>query len=406
MRKAIIGIWLLICLPFCLSAQYFDTPQLLFPYTSKAPEIISQAAVLVDAQTGALLYSKNPNQEIPPASLAKLMTLHLLMNEIDSGRASYNEIVPITVESWAQSQPAGSSLMFLEPGQIVTLREIMLGLAVSSGNDAAVAAALRLAPDMRHFAALMTAEARRMGLIKTRFVESSGISENNITTAMEFTFFCSQYIKMHPQSIKDFHSVTVFSYPMAVNIPEFSRRKPYTITQYNRNPLLNTFYGVDGLKTGYIGESGYNIALTARRNQTRFIAVLLGAPATPGGDHIRELDSIRLLSWAFENFKTVSPNIADIESPRLWKGKENSVEIKFADSPDFTSPMNRANTLLFETKIAEPLIAPLPAGFTVGEMIISDEYGELNHIPLVTVKSYEKGNIFKRIWHSILLLFE
>jgi D-alanyl-D-alanine carboxypeptidase (penicillin-binding protein 5/6) len=405
MRKTVFSLWLIICLPLCLFAQYFDTPQLLFPYTSKAPEIISQAAVLIDTQTGALLYSKNPNQEIPPASLTKLMTLHLLMNEIDEGRASYDKIVPITVESWAQSQPAGSSLMFLEPGQIVTLREIMLGLAVSSGNDAAVAAALCLAPNMRDFAALMTAEARRMGLKVTRFVESSGISENNMTTAIEFAYFCSQYITLHPQSIMDFHSVTVFSYPMAANIPVSSGKKTYTITQYNRNPLLNTFYGVDGLKTGYIDESGYNIALTARRNQTRFIAVLLGAPARPGGERIREADSIRLLSWAFDNFKTVRPNIGKIENPRLWKGKENSVEIKPASSPDFTSPMNRASTLLFETRIEEPLIAPLPADFTVGFMIVSDEYGELNRVPLVTVKSCEKGNIFKRIWHSILLLF-
>ena len=170
-------------------AQYFYTPQLLVPYVETAPVVNSHAAVLIDAATGALLYSKNPYEEISPASLTKLMTMHLVMKEIEEGRASYDEIIPVTEQSWALRQPPRSSLMFLAPGQIVTLREIMLGLAVSSGNDAAVAAALRLAPTMEDFAHLMTMEARRMGLFVTRFVESSGISEYNMTTAEEFALF-------------------------------------------------------------------------------------------------------------------------------------------------------------------------------------------------------------------------
>ncbi|MDR1868857.1 MAG: D-alanyl-D-alanine carboxypeptidase [Treponema sp.] len=407
MRKKIFCLfWFALFLPFCLFAQYFHTPWLLVPYTSNAPEIVSRSAVLIDVETGALLYSKAPDEEIPPASLAKLMTLHLLMKEIEAGRASYDEIIPVTVASWAQSQPPRSSLMFLAPGQIVTLREIMLGLAVPSGNDAAVAAALWLAPTMQDFANLMNAEARRMGLNVTRFVESSGYSEENMTTAEEYAYFCRQYLELHPQSTRDFHSVNVFAYPMANNIQENSRRNPRTIVQYNHNSLLRTFPGVDGLKTGYIDESGYNIALTAERDHTRFIAVILGAPARPGGDRIRAADSTRLLSWAFENFKTVRPVIGQIENARLWKGRENSVQLALAESADFTSAKARGETLFFETVILAPLVAPLPAGFHAGYLVISDEYGELNRVPLVTAAAYERGNIFKRIWHSILLLFK
>ncbi|MDR1869803.1 MAG: D-alanyl-D-alanine carboxypeptidase [Treponema sp.] len=407
MRKKIFCLfWFALFLPFCLFAQYFHTPSLLIPYVANAPEIVSRSAVLIDAETGALLYSKAPDEEIPPASLAKLMTLHLLMKEIEAGRASYDEIIPVTVASWAQSQPPRSSLMFLAPGQIVTLREIMLGLAVSSGNDAAVAAALRLAPSMENFAALMTAEARRMGLNVTRFVEASGISEDNMTTADEFAYFCYQYIKLHPQSLTDFHSVPVFSYPMADNVPKTFRDNPHTITQENRNSLLKTFPGVDGLKTGYIDEAGYNTALTASRNGTRFIAVILGAPAEPSGVRIRDADGECLLSWAFDNFKTVRPIVGQIESARLWKGREKTAELVLADSPDFTSPIDRAGTLDYRTVISSRLIAPLPEGFPVGYLAISDEYGELSRTPLVTVRAYEKGNIFKRIWHSIVLLFK
>ena len=387
-----------------LFAQFFTPSQLLFPIISYAPQIVSRAAVMIDAHTGTLLYSKNPDLEIPPASLTKLMTMHLVMNEIEAGKASLDEIVPLTVDSWAQMQPEGSSLMFLEPRHIVTLREIMLGLSISSGNDAAVAAALRISPTMEEFAALMTAEARRMGLTVTRFVESSGISEYNIITAEEFTHFCRQYIELHPQSLRDFHMVEVFAYPMPHNVPENLRRNLITYTQYNRISLLRTFPGTDGLKTGFIDESGYNIALTAKRDQTRIIAVLLGAPSERGGDRIRDADGERLLTWAFENFRTVRPVISPIKHPRLWKGKENTAVLKFTESPDFTSPVNRAETLSYETVIPEPLIAPLPAGHNAGFYIISDEQGELKRIPLITTVDYQRGNIFKRIWHSFLLL--
>ncbi len=406
LRRSSLFVCLFFSAVFSLPAQYFETPPLITPRLENAPEIISQAAVVIDAQTGTLLYSKNPNEPIPPASLTKLMTMHLLMKDIEAGRASYDEIIPVTVESWAQSQPPRSSLMFLAPGQIVTLREIMLGLSVSSGNDAAVAAALRLAPDMNEFASMMTAEAKRMGLTNTHFVESSGISEYNITTAADFAYFCFQYLKLHPQSLKDFHSAPVFAYPAPHNVAPAFRDNPHTIVQYNRNSLLKTFPGLDGLKTGYIDEAGYNIALTADKNGTRFIAVILGAPAQPGGDSIRDKDGTNLLTWAFENFKTVRPVIDKIENARLWKGKENEAELLLLEPADFTSPINRAGQVWAEVQIPAPLIAPLPAGFHAGDIVFYDEYGELHRTPLVTARSYEKGNIFKRLWHSIVLLFK
>ncbi|MCL1960084.1 MAG: D-alanyl-D-alanine carboxypeptidase [Spirochaetes bacterium] len=388
-------------IPYFLSAQYFSTPPLLVPYTANAPEILSKAAVLIDAHTGVLLYSKNPYEEIPPASLTKLMTMHIAMSEIDAGRASWDEIVPVTVQSWARSQPPRSSLMFLAPGQIVTLRELMLGMAIPSGNDAAVAVALRFAPTVEVFASNMTSEARRMGLNVTRFTEASGISEYNMTTAEEFAFFCRQYVRLHPQALIEFHSVKEFSYPMAANVSQAFRNNPQTITQENRNNLLKTFPGVDGLKTGYIDESGYNIALTAERNQTRFILITMGADNSRN----RDIDGMHLLSWAFDNFKTIRPETGDIERPRLWKGRADYVELKLAGAPDFTSPFDRANTLVIEYLIQEPLIAPLKQDAATGYLVISDEYGELNRVPLLTAREYEKGNIFKRIWHSILLLF-
>ncbi|MCL2271715.1 MAG: D-alanyl-D-alanine carboxypeptidase [Treponema sp.] len=401
MNKLLLIILIHICIQFNLDAQYFITPQLLLSRAQTAPEINSKAAVLIDAVTGALLYSKNPDEEIPPASLTKLMTMHLLFKEIEEGGASYDEIIPVTIESWAQSQPPRSSLMFLAPGQIVTLREIMLGLAISSGNDAAVAAALRLSPSMEAFAQLMTNEARAMGLKVTRFVEASGVSEFNMTTAEEYAWFCRQYIKLHPQSMKEFHSVQEFSYPKEHNVAPAYRNNPRTIQQFNFNSLLRTFPGVDGLKTGYIDESGYNIALTAVRDFTRFILITLGAEST----RRREADGNLLLAWAFENFKTVYPVIGEIRKERLWKGLEDEIELFLEGEIEFTSPIDRGNNLNYEIIIPQVLIAPLPEKHEAGFLIISDEYGELKQMPLLTARSYERGNFFKRLWHSIVLFF-
>jgi len=378
---------------------------------NSGPEITSHAAVLLDAETGAILYAKNPHDEIPPASLTKLMTMHLVQKEVNAGKASLDEIVPITNESWALRQPPRSSLMFLAPGQTVTLREIMLGLAIPSGNDAAIAAALRIAPSVSDFAAMMTQEARRLGMAKTRFVEPSGISENNMTTAVEFALFCREYLRQHPRSLADFHSVREFAYPKAENVAEAFRDDPKTIVQENRNSLLHTFPGVDGFKTGYIDEAGYNIALTAQRGGTRFIAVILGAPARPNGARIRDRDGEHLLTWAFDNFKTVRPPAPQIEPIRLWKGKDKWVELRIMTPADFsnplafTAPVGRASSLRFTAEINQPLIAPLPAFHPVGALVISDAEGELHRVTLLTAREYRQGNIFKRMWHSIQLAF-
>ncbi|MDR0602355.1 MAG: D-alanyl-D-alanine carboxypeptidase [Treponema sp.] len=368
------------------------------------PEIVSRAASLIDAETGTILYEKNPDDEIPPASLTKLMTMHIVFREIAAGRASLDETVPLSPESWAGNQPPGSSLMFLAPGQTVSLREILLGLAVSSGNDAAVAAALRFCPAVRDFAGIMNTEARRMGLAKTRFTEPSGISENNITTAGEFAVFCREYIRQHPESLSAYHSVPRFAYPLPSNVAAAYLNSPGTIVQRNRNTLLGNFPGVDGLKTGYIDESGYNIALTAEREGTRFIAVLLGAPSGPGGEAARDNDGRKLLSWAFEHFRTIRPSVKPFPA-RLWKGKSDWAYLVPAAALPFTAPAGRGDSLGYTAEITDPLIAPLPAGHPAGILVISDGRGELRRVPLVTREAYERGGFFKRTGDGVRMFF-
>ena len=368
-------------------------------------ELYSQSAVVMDAATGTIVYYKNPDDEIPPASLTKLMTMHLVFKEIAGGKASLDEIITPPRESWAVNQLPGSSLMYLAQGQTLSLRELMLGMAIVSGNDAAAAAALRLAPTVDDFIRLMNTEAAAMGLNITRFVDASGYSEENMTTARELAELCRIYLQAHPESLGDFHSVREFTYPRAENVPPERQGNPGTRLRRNNNNLLGRVEGVDGLKTGYIPESGYNIALTAERNGTRFIAVILGAPSEWGGDRKRDEDGEKLLEWAFERYKTIRPDIGALQSARIWKGKDNYLNFVPEESLDFTALTERGGQLSWETELEEPLVAPIYAGQRVGSLVFYDNLGELRRVTLVSAQNAERGGFFKRLFDSIRLFF-
>ena len=369
------------------------------------PVVNSRAAAVMDAATGTLLYFKNPDEEIPPASLTKLMTIYMALSEVRKGNISLDKEINPPRESWAINQPPRSSLMFLNDGQRATLNDLLLGLAVSSGNDAAVAVALLFAPTVKDFTDLMNREAAALGLYRTHFDEPSGISEFNMTTARDFIQFCRIYIQTFPEALQDYHSVPEFAYPKVENVAPIFRNRPGTIVQRNSNRLLDTLEGVDGLKTGYIDEAGYNIALTALRGETRFIAVILGAPVR-GGEQIRNDDGRNLINWAFQNYKTVRPAAPELERPRVWKSKTNNVSIAFNEPPEFTALANRADPLYWRTEIIDPLIAPLAAGSQIGDLVFYDNDGELRRIPLLTTEEIEKGGFFKRLFDSIRLFFQ
>jgi D-alanyl-D-alanine carboxypeptidase (penicillin-binding protein 5/6) len=331
--------------------------------------------------------------------------MHLLLEDAASGRFTLDDTVGLPPPSWARNQPPRSSLMFLDEGQTVTLREILLGLAVPSGNDAAVAAALYAGSSVEAFVRRMNREAAALGLVKTRFVEPSGISEYNITTASEFARFCRFYLSRHPEAPREYHSVRQFAYPRASNVTGPLKSRPGTIVQPNRNALLDLFPGVDGLKTGYIDEAGYNIALSAERDGTRFVAVLLGAPPESRGESIRTADSLALLEWGYANFKTLRPELPGLEPVRVWKARVKTAVPVPGAAPERTIPRSRGETLRFETLIREPVTAPLPAGSAIGDLVLLDGQGELYRIPLTLQDTLEEGGLFRRLWDSIRLFF-
>ncbi|MDR0447685.1 MAG: D-alanyl-D-alanine carboxypeptidase [Treponema sp.] len=367
---------------------------------TEAPPVISaRSAVVMDAETGTILFSHNPAQVIAPASLTKLMTSYLCLRAIQTRKVSADDVVKLPPETWAENQPPRSSLMFLGRNQTVTLGELLLGMAVSSGNDAAVASALHIAPGLEAFIAMMNAEAGRLLLASTRFVEPAGVSPENTTSAIDLARFCRVYVNEHPDSLALLHSRPSLAYPLVANT---GNELPRTILQYNRNTLLSRFSGMDGLKTGYIPESGYNIALTAIREENRFIVILLGSP----NEDSRDRDGLALLEWVFSNYKTLRPNAIPIPALRIWGGKERYADLIPAEDLVFTVSSSRAGVLQMDTELFSYLKAPLAAGEQGGVLKISDGMGELRRIPLLLENEAVRGNFFQVLIENIKMFIQ
>jgi serine-type D-Ala-D-Ala carboxypeptidase (penicillin-binding protein 5/6) len=281
-------------------------------------DIQAGSAIVIDVASGSILYEKKADRIIPPASMTKIAVMYVVMKEIKAGHISLSDIVPLKSDCWACNMPPHSSLMFLGKDQIVTVEELLTGLDVCSGNDASYALADYTCGNMDEFIKHMNGEMQKLGLTHTHFVESSGYSEKNTTTPREMATLARIYITEYPEALEKFHSRLLFTYPQEHNLAPEDRGKPTVqnfshglperitmgITQQNTNALLGKLAGCDGLKTGYIDESGYNLALTVHRNNTRFLSVTMNGPGHNKieGDKFRMQDGTTLMEWSFAHF--------------------------------------------------------------------------------------------------------
>lgn len=323
------------------------------PYNVKPVEldVKAKAAIVLDAANGNVIWEKNADTIIPPASMTKIAVMYVIGQEIEKGTCTLDDVVPLPPQCWACNMPPHSSLMFLGKNQKVTLRELMTGLAVCSGNDASYAIAYYLYGGIEPFIEKMNAEVKKLGLTKTHFIETSGYSEKNITTAREMAALSREYIRRFPSFVKEFHSALDFSYPKESNLAPEDRGKPRAqdfskgfpehitmeITQKNTNPLLGKLSGCDGLKTGYIDESGYNLILTAVRENLRFLSVTMGGPgnSTKEGQAGRVHDGTEIMEWAFRTFAEYkNPYILRAYSIPLVKARETRALLVPAYKPE------------------------------------------------------------------------
>ena len=296
--------------------------------------------------------------------------------------------------------------MFLGPGQKLSLDELILGLTVSSGNDAAIAAAHLLSGGVGPFVERMNREARALGLTDTRFADPSGLSADNITTARDFARFCRIYAGVHPEALETYHAVGEFTYPEDHNVEMPGRF--HRITQSNRNTLLGEYPGLDGLKSGYIDESGYNLAATAEREGMRLIAVLLGGDGEthPEGRRRIAADARALLDYGYTRYALIKPRQIRLEPVDVWKGRLDRVMPVPGGELRAVIPKSRLPLLTTRVEYDTPLIAPVLHRETIGRIVLLAGREELARFPLLAEREVEEAGFLKRWIHAVRLLFE
>lgn len=357
--------------------------------TLPPPTIAAKAWLLLDATSGQVIASQEPNTRIEPASLTKIMTAYLTFAAIRDKKLDLEQKVNVSVKAWKVD--ASSSKMFIDPATPVSVNDLLHGLMVQSGNDAAVALAEAVAGDEAAFVFLMNKEAQRMGMKNTRFGNPHGLpSAENYSTAQDLSILAARVIVDFPEFYK-IDSVKSFTYNK--------------ITQPNRNRLLWLDPTVDGMKTGHTEAAGYGMIASAKRPngglQRRLISVVLGT----NSDQTRTQESQKLLNWGFQNFETVKLYSKGqvIQSPEVWKGSSGTVKIGFTNDVMVTVPKGVAGKMKPVLERKDPLVAPLPLNTQVGTLKMMVDGKPLLQLPVVALEEVSEASIFGRAWDSMRL---
>lgn len=349
----------------------------------KAPDLDASAYMLVDATNGQVLIEHNVDERLPPASLTKMLTSYIAIHELDLGHVAEDTPVPISVKAWRM----GGSKMFVREGTEVPLIDLLRGIIVQSGNDASLAVAEYFSGAEEEFAALMNSFAERFGMHDSHFVNSTGWpAENHYSTARDMATLALHIINDHPQY-----------YPLyAEKYYEYN-----SIRQPNRNRLLWRDPSVDGLKTGHTDEAGYCLVASAKRDDTRFIAVVMGARS----DESRARETQKLLSYGFRYFESRKIYQAQevLSTAKVWMGKEESIDLGLAKDLFLTLPRGSKGELKVNIRTDEVLKAPIKKGQALGQLTISRNGEVLAEQPLLAQNDIEEAGFFSRIFDHIKL---
>jgi len=376
---------LLVALSFLsltVNAAYADD---IFPHQPQPPQVEAGAWVLMDYTTGQVLTAGNEHVQRNPASLTKLMTGYVVDRAIDSKRITPDDVVTVGKDAWAKGNPVfdGSSLMFIKPGDRVTVRDLSRGLIIDSGNDACVALADYVAGGQKQFVAMMNHYVEQLGLHDTHFETVHGLdAPGQHSSAYDLAVLSRAIIHGEPQF---YHMYSERS--LTWN----------GITQQNRNGLLwDKSLNVDGLKTGHTETAGFNIIASSVLGQRRLIAVIMGGLSSKG----REEQARKLLHWGQDNFDTVQvlQKGKPIGSEHIWYGDKANINVGpdqdvFLALPKSEVPNIKAKYVLSK----QDMEAPLAANTQVGEIQLFDGDKLISHWPLVNLTSVEKGGLFSRL---------
>jgi len=355
-------------------------------------EIKARTAILQDYLSGEILYEKDPDKSIYPASMTKIMTTIIAFDLIRSGDLKLDEKFLISENAWRLSS-AGYSSMFIMVGDNVSVENLLKGIIIASGNDACVALAEGIAGTEDEFAIMMTAKAKEIGMKNTNFANSSGINNTkNISTVRDIMLMSNYLIKEFPEEYKYF-AEKEFTWDRTGGDP---------ISQGNRNPLLYKNFGADGIKTGYLAVEKYSLAASVYRNGRRLIAV--GSGFNSKNDRSRE--SAKLLTWGLTSFDLIQ--IAKINTPiddvSVWLGKKKTVGAYVKTDIYKTIPKARKKFIKVTMTYQGPIEAPIKKDDILGKLKISYKGEFIDEYDLFAFEDVKKLNVFSRIMKSINFL--
>jgi len=350
------------------------------------PTVAARSWLLLDFSSSQELSSANPQQQVEPASLTKLMTAYLSFGALKQGKLKPDQFVPVSERAWKTQ----GSRMFIDPKHPVKVEELLRGMIVQSGNDACIALAEAIAGSEEAFVQLMNREAQRLGLQHTQFRNSTGLPDpQHYSTARDLAFLATALIRDFPEYYP-LYSIKAYSYN--------------NITQNNRNRLLWLDAQVDGVKTGHTDGAGYCLIASAKRGTRRLLAVVLGAAS----DASRAQEAMKLLNYGYQAYDGVKLYEVNqtVSQLRVFKGEQNSVRAGFSSEFALSVPKGQAAALQVQLVGQPPLQAPIAKGQEIARLklfIGSSPWGEY---PLVALEDVPAAGIFGRAWDAVRLWFE
>lgn len=373
-----------------LLVLFVSLPAWAQPIIPAAPELAAKSWILIDANTGKVLTEHDSGLQLPPASLTKLMTAYLVLEEIDVGRLSLDEEVLVSENAWRKGgTTSGGSTMFLPPNEPATIEDLLRGVIIQSGNDASIALAEHIAGSEEAFADLMTQQAQRMGLSSTNYWNATGLpADGHLTTAKDLATLAQAIIRDHPNQYS-IYSEKEFEYN--------------GIKQPNRNQLLWRDASVDGLKTGHTEEAGYCLVASAERNGMRLISVVMGTVS----ESVRTTESQKILTWGFRYYSThdLYSSTDGLAEAQVWEGKTKLLSLGVAEDIKLTIPRGDEAALTAEVQIPDDLRAPIIAGQEVGLIKVLYRGEVVHEASLVAQHNVEQSGFFGRLWDRIKLFF-
>lgn len=343
-----------------------------------------KSAILMERDTGKVLYEKNSNEELPPASMTKVMTMLLIMEAIDQGKLTWNE--KIRTSEFAASM--GGSQIFLEPGEEMTTKEMLRGIAIGSGNDAAVAMAERIAGSEQSFVDKMNEKAKELGLKHTHFENTTGLPvKNHYSTAYDMAIMAKELLK--------YEDITKFTGMYEAYLREDTEKKFWLV---NTNKLVRFYPGVDGLKTGFTSEAKYCLTATAQKDGMRVIAVVFGAPTSKE----RNAQVTKMLDYAFSQYKThpILKRNQPVGKAHVSKGKSKMVEALTSEPLSLLTKKGEKTSGVEQKVILQKhLHAPIKKGDQVGTLKLIKDGKVVLESPLVASKNVDEAGwwtLYKR----------